>query len=177
MASSVNRVAAPSITNECVWDGLAQSLRRVTVQIFGRGGNHGAGIVWRSDGMIVTNAHVVSGTSMIRLAILRIPVRALEGAQRRDSTLRTGEVVVAVGHPLGDIGAVSFGIVHAAPSRHLIEADIRLLPGNSGGPLADASGRVVGIHCMVANGMAVAVSTAPIERFLQKHLGSEEWTA
>lgn len=196
MASSVNRVAAPSITNECVWDGLAQSLRRVTVQIFGRGGNHGAGIVWRSDGMIVTNAHVVRGTSMIRLedgrthraelvaqdhrldlAILRIPVRALEGAQRRDSTLRTGEVVVAVGHPLGDIGAVSFGIVHAAPSRHLIEADIRLLPGNSGGPLADASGRVVGIHCMVANGMAVAVSTAAIERFLQKHLGSEEWTA
>lgn len=67
MASSVNRVAAPSTTNECVWDGLAQSLRRVTVQIFGRGGNHGAGIVWRSDGMIVTNAHVVRGTSMIRL--------------------------------------------------------------------------------------------------------------
>ena len=196
MASAVNRVAAPDITNGCVWDGLAQSLRRITVQIFGRGGQHGAGVVWRSDGLIVTNAHVLRGSSMIRfedgrtdraelvardyqldLAILRIPVRGLESAQGRDSTLRTGEVVFAVGHPLGERGAVSFGIVHAASSGHLIEADIRLLPGNSGGPLADASGRVVGINCMVANGMAVAVSTAAVERFLQKHLGSAERTA
>ncbi len=75
---------------------------------------------------------------------------------------------MAVGHPLGEAGAVSLGIVHTASSGPLIEADIRLSPGNSGGPLADAEGHVVGINCMVANGMGIAVSTAAIQRFLQE---------
>lgn len=196
MASAVNRVAPPGIISKCAWDDLAQSLRRVTVQIFGHAGHHGAGTVLRSDGVIVTNAHVVNGFSMVRLqdgrschaafvagdrrldlAVLRIPLRGLESAQRRDSSsLRAGEVVVAIGHPLGETGAVSFGIVHAAPLGDLVEADIRLWPGNSGGPLADASGRIVGINCMVANGMGVAVSTAAIQRFLRQHAAAVEGT-
>lgn len=103
------------------------------------------------------------------LAALRIPVHGIEHARLRDSrTLRTGEVVVAVGHPMGEAGAVSFGIVHAASRGPWIEADIRLAPGNSGGPLAEASGNVVGINCMVRNGMGVAISTAAIERFLRE---------
>lgn len=121
-------------------------------------------------------AELVARDHRLDLAILRIPVSALESAKRRHSTLRTGEVVVAVGHPPGEAGAVSFGIVHAAPRGHLIEADIRLLPGNSGGPLADASGRVVGLNFMVANGLAVAVSTAAIERFLKEQPGRQEGT-
>ena len=187
MASSVNRVVPASITTESLWDQVAEALRRVTVQIFGRAGNHGAGVVWSSDGLIVTNAHVVNGTSMVRLhdgrtcraelvrkdrnadlAVLRIPVVGIECAKLRDSqSLRTGEVVVAVGHPMGEAGAVSLGIVHRAAPGTLIEADIRLAPGNSGGPLADAAGHVVGINCMVANGMGIAISTAAIQRFLE----------
>jgi serine protease Do len=183
----MNRVVAPSITTEGLWQQVAEALQRVTVQVVGPAGNHGAGVVWSSDGVIVTNAHVVGGTSIVRLhdgrtyraelvpkdrkadlAMLRIPGVGIECAKLRDSrTLRTGEVLVAVGHPLGETGAVSLGIVHTASSGSLIEADIRLEPGNSGGPLADVEGHVVGINCMVANGMGIAISTEAIQRFLQ----------
>ena len=187
MASAVNRVVRESITTESLGDQLSEALQRVTVQIFGPAGNHGAGVVWSGDGLIVTTAHVVHGTSMVRLhdgrtcraellrmdrnadlAVLRIPVGEIECAKLRESqTLRTGEVVMAVGHPMGEAGAVSLGIVHRAAPGSLIEADIRLAPGNSGGPLADAAGYVVGINCMVANGMGVAISTAAVQRFLE----------
>jgi serine protease Do len=89
----------------------------------------------------------------------------------RDSrTLRIGEIVVAVGHPMGETGAVSLGIVHRISRADLVEADIRLAPGNSGGPLADASGKVVGINCMVANGMGVAIAAAAVGQFVQRTL-------
>ena len=194
MASAVNRVVAESITTESFGVQVAEALRRVTVQIFGPAGNHGAGVVWSSDGLIVTTAHVVNGASMVRLhdgrtcraelvrkdrnadlAVLRIPVVGIECAQLRESqTLRTGEVVLAVGHPLGEAGAVSLGIVHRAATASLIEADIRLSPGNSGGPLADAAGQVVGINCMVANGMGIAISTVAIQRFLEVNPAAAE---
>jgi serine protease Do len=187
VASAVDRFLPASINTENLSDQVAEALRRVTVQIFGPTGNRGAGVIWSSDGLIVTNAHVVNGTSMVRLhdgrtcraelvrkdrdadlALLRISVVGIESARLRDTqTLRTGEVVVAVGHPMGEAGAVSLGIVHRASPGALIEADIRLVPGNSGGPLADASGHVVGINCMVANGMGVAISTAAIQQFLE----------
>jgi len=196
MAIVVNRVAPAGIRTECAGDDVVRELRLVTVQIFGQPGFQGAGVVWRNDGLVVTNAHVVNGASMIRLhdgrtcraelvardgridlAILRIPIGGLRGARVRDSSsLRVGEMVVAVGHPMGEAGAVSLGMVHAASRGHLIEADIRLLPGNSGGPLADASGHVIGINCMVANGMGVALSTAAIEQFLQERFAIVEGT-
>jgi serine protease Do len=190
MTSTVNRVVAASITTESRWDDLAEALRRVTVQIIGSAGNHGAGVVWKGDGLIVTNDHVVSGVPLIRLhdgrtcpaelirrdrrsdlALLRIPIGGLTSAKLRDSrTLRPGEMVVAVGHPMGEAGAVSLGIVHRISRENLVEADIRLAPGNSGGPLADAAGNVVGVNCMVVHGMGVAISTAAIEQFLQRAL-------
>src|SRR6266852_2014148 len=173
----MNQIVPTSITTESLWDQVAEALRRVTVQIFGPAGNHGAGVVWSSDGLIVTNAHVVNGSSMVRfhggrtcpaelvrknrnadLAVLSIPLVGIDCAKLRDSrTLRACEVVVAVGHPMGETGAVSLGIVHTASPGTLIEADIRLAPGNSGGPLADATGHVVGINCMVASGMGIAI--------------------
>jgi serine protease Do len=192
--SAVNRVAPVSITNESRWDDIAQALRHVTVQIFGTAGNHGAGVVWRSDGLIVTNAHVVNGISMVRLqdgrsyraelirkdlqtdlALLLIPVRGLAAAKLRDArTLRIGEMVVAVGHPRGEAGAVSLGMVHRSSRGNMVEADIRLAPGNSGGPLADASGKVVGINCMVAHGMGVAIATTAVEQFVQPSVVAKE---
>src|SRR5204863_7755459 len=92
---------------------------------------------------------------------------------RDGSTLRIGELVVAVGHPRGIRGAAAMGIVHAlgprdAPGhRRWIRADVRLAPGNSGGPLADASGRVVGVNTMVAHGLGLAIPSSAVERFLE----------
>jgi serine protease Do len=85
-------------------------------------------------------------------------------------------MVMAIGHPIGEAGAVSIGIVHGASRGHLIEADIRLLPRDSGGPLADVSGRVVSINSMVANGTGVATSTAAVEQFLEERLTHVEGT-
>jgi serine protease Do len=83
-----------------------------------------------------------------------------------------GELVLAVGNPLGFVGALSTGIIHAAGSvRGLgmsswLQADVQLAPGNSGGPLADAQGRVLGINTMVAGGLALAIPSNDVSRFL-----------
>ncbi len=114
------------------------------------------------------------------------------------SALRVGELVLAVGNPFGREGAVTSGIVaarapvdpdldiepaeedeHPDRSRYgrgrwqlpdvvLIQADISLYPGNSGGPLADARGRVVGINTMVGGGLAFAIPSRTVQNFLQE---------
>lgn len=189
MARALNRVSTASITSESLWSEVADRLRRVTVRIVGRESN-GAGIVWNTEGLIVTNAHVVNEVALIRLhdrrvfdaelilrdrtrdlAALRIRARALECAELRDSaTLRPGELVIAVGHPMGATGAISTGIVHSTSPGAWIQTDARLAPGNSGGPLADSAGRVVGINCMVVDGMGVAISTTTVQQFLRRAL-------
>ncbi len=79
---------------------------------------------------------------------------------------------MALGNPLGWVGALAFGVVHEVPRSprtgdpRWIRADIRLAPGNSGGPLADARGRVVGINTMVAGGVGVAIPVSTVARFL-----------
>jgi serine protease Do len=82
-----------------------------------------------------------------------------------------GELVVAVGNPLGFVGALTTGVVHA-PTRRWVHADVRLAPGNSGGPLADARGRVIGINTMIAGGLALAVPSNSVTRFLRR--GAED---
>jgi len=188
---------------------LTETLQRSTVQIYSRGAGAGSGVIWRSDGLIVTNAHVVPGASAIveladgrrfeaqvtqrddqprrhrsfrrDLAALRIAATDLPAVAVRyvnlgteSDELRVGDLVFAVGYPLGQVGALTMGIVHSASSQPWIQADIRLAPGNSGGPLADAQGRVVGINTMIINGVAFAIPSDAIESFLQgkrSHLG------
>src|SRR5204862_1093735 len=71
------------------------------------------------------------------------------------------------------VGALSTGVVHALGSlrglgaRNWVQADVRLAPGNSGGPLADAQGRVIGINTMVAGGLALAVPSNTVAHFLR----------
>ena len=107
------------------------------------------------------------------LAALTLDAAGLPAAEIGDSVvLRVGELVIAVGCPWGMAGALSAGVVHAVGSRDTggdtwVRADVRLAPGNSGGPLADARGRVVGINSMIANGLALAVPSGVVERFLQ----------
>jgi serine protease Do len=88
--------------------------------------------------------------------------------------LRVGEMVVAVGHPLGVDGALSVGVVHAVPNDadSWLRTDIRLAPGNSGGPLATLDGDVVGINCMIVRGLGIAVPTVVAERFVHHALSS-----
>ena len=166
---------------------VARSLQASTVRVedpHGRGA--GSGVVWQRDGLIVTNAHVVRGrTATVRfadgrheraelerrddardLAALRIggtPRAAV--TSREAATLRPGELVVAVGNPLGLVGALTAGIVQRNNARWVV-ADVRLAPGNSGGPLADAAGRVVGINSMVAGGLAFAVPSEAVAAFV-----------
>jgi len=173
---------------------IAERLRRSTVQVFHdprRGG--GSGIIWSAEGVILTNAHVARGSSAQvelwdgrrlearvtsrdprrDLAALRIAATNLEAAQPGDSSsLRPGEVVIAVGSPLGFAGALSSGVVHSIGPlpgmgrQDWIRADVQLAPGNSGGPLSNAQGRVVGINTAIVNGLGVAVPANAAAGFL-----------
>lgn len=173
---------------------MAERLRQSTVHVrSGRQGS-GSGVIWRADGLIVTNAHVARGpragiefwdgraveaeviaTDPQRdLAALSVPVDNLPAAPVADSSgLRVGQLVVAMGNPLGLSGALTVGIIHAiAPvedgrEQTWVQADVHLAPGNSGGPLADVLGRVVGINSMVAGDLGLAVPANDVVRFLQ----------
>jgi serine protease Do len=172
---------------------VAEALRRTTVQVGSSGRGFGSGVILSADGLIITNAHVVqSSHAQVKLwdgrtldavvtsrdltrdlAALLASGSGLPAATMADSSkARVGELVLAVGNPLGFVGALSTGIIHAAgPVRGLgtnswLQADVKLAPGNSGGPLADAQGRVLGINTMVAGGLALAIPSNDVARFL-----------
>jgi serine protease Do len=142
---------------------------------------------------VVTNAHVVHGGRVNvqlwdgrefeaaissrdprrDLAQLRIDAANLPAASAGDSSeLRPGEIAIAIGNPMGFVGALATGVIHAVgPLRGLgpqswVQADVRLAPGNSGGPLANAHGRVVGINTMVAGRLALAIPSNAVRDFL-----------
>jgi serine protease Do len=157
----------------------------------------GSGTIWQPDGLIVTNNHVVRGdeasvalrsgrrldaTVVARdpdhdLASLRVQAANLPAIVPGDSArTHVGQWVLAVGNPMGMRGVVTAGIITgvgqvAGPDRtwldDMIQADVMLAPGNSGGPLADGGGRVLGINSMVAaSGLALAIPTHVVEQFL-----------
>ena len=153
----------------------------------------GSGVVLSHDGFIITSAHVVARAARVRasfvdgseydaeivgsdplsdLAVLRAAAARLTPVELGDaSTLRVGQLVVAVGNPRGFDASVTAGVVSALgrslPTRagrvvdNVIQTDAALNPGNSGGALADGSARVVGINTAVAGvglGLAVPVN-------------------
>lgn len=176
---------------------VVDRLRDSVVSIEARGG-FGAGVVWRSDGWILTNDHVVQrqestvtfrngkrtlGRLVARdrehdLALLKVESANLLPLARGDArSMRTGEALIAVGHPLGLREAASFGIVSAKGGsswtgtslENMLQADISLAPGNSGGPLVNASGELVGIASMVLSpGIALAIPTHVAETFVRE---------
>jgi serine protease Do len=172
---------------------IAERLRRSTVLIRAGDRGNGSGIIWSSDGTIVTNAHVAqrrqlrvqlwdgrefNATLATRhshydLAALHIDATHLNAASAADSSrVRAGELAIAIGNPLGFVGALTTGVVHAVgPIRGLglhpwVQSDVHLAPGNSGGPLADARGRVIGINTMAAGRLAFAIPSNTIAGFL-----------
>jgi serine protease Do len=173
-------------------ESAAERLRDATVRIRCNRTSAGAGVVWSNDGLIVTNAHVaMERTGEVRLAdgrtttgevvasdpwrdlaALRVPLATPPPPVRGDDTMRAGDLVLAFGHPLGWDNAVSIGVLHATerigglgPPRWL-RADVRLMPGNSGGPLADADGRLIGLNALVSRGLAFAVPTEAVDALL-----------
>jgi serine protease Do len=172
---------------------IAEQLRRSTVLIHSGGRGSGSGVLWSSDGVVVTNAHVIRGARVnvqlwdgrefeaaVRsrdprrdLAQLHINAADLPAATAGDSSeLRPGELAIAIGNPMGFVGALATGVIHAVgPLRGLgqqawVQADVRLAPGNSGGPLADAYGRTMGINTMVAGRLALAIPSNALRDFL-----------
>ena len=164
----------------------------------GWGGGAGSAVVFTPDGYLLTSAHVVAaapgGTAtfvdgtelgfdvvgrdpLSDLAVVRATGGGLAAAPLGDADrLRVGQLVVAIGNPLGFAGSVTAGVVSALgrslaardgrASRlveNVIQTDASLNPGNSGGALADGRGRVVGINTAVAGiglGLAVPINTA-----------------
>ena len=118
------------------------------------------------------------------LALLKIEAReVLRPIVRSDSRqLRVGQFVLAVGHPWGLAGSASAGIVTSLgciPLRwrrgavEVIRTDAKLAPGNSGGPLLDAHGQVIGINSMVMGGdQGVAIPIHVVEKFIMQRIGA-----
>ena len=165
----------------------------------GRAQGGGSGVVIAPDGYLLTSAHVVDGAGMgviasfpdgrsleaevvgsdplSDLAVIRTVGGDLPAAELGDAgELRVGQLVVAIGNPLGFTGSVTAGVVSAlgrslptsARGRlveNVIQTDAALNPGNSGGALADGLGRVVGINTAVAGvglGLAVPIDSATL---------------
>lgn len=175
---------------------VAERLRRSTVQVFSaKSRSGGSGVIWRADGLIITNAHVArsfnnevelwdgrrlearitSYDPRRDLAVLRVPESGLPTATAGDSTmLRAGELAIAIGSPLGFSGALTTGVIHsvgAVPGmgrRKWVRATVRLAPGNSGGPLANAEGHVIGINTAIAHGLGLAVPSRDVTDFLRQ---------
>ncbi len=159
----------------------------------GRGA--GSGVVIAPDGYVLTNSHVVERADAVRvglsdgrrvegrvvgrdpstdLAVLRIGAEGLVAAELGDSDrLRVGQLVIAIGNPLGFQSTVTTGVVSALgrtldgrdgrPIENVIQTDAALDPGSSGGPLVDTRARVVGINTAVivgAHGIGFAVPSS-----------------
>ena len=180
------RTAMPSVVNIYT----AKAVPRARGGPFGPPGDYGegapatasslgSGVIWRADGYIVTNNHVVDGADEIAvviagraplparvvgtdpesdLAVLKVNATGLAAIQRGGSShLDVGDVVLAIGNPYGVGQTVTQGIVSATGRNHLgintfenfIQTDAAINPGNSGGALVDTRGRLAGINTAI----------------------------
>ncbi len=188
---------------------------------FGRGIENvplgtGTGFVWDSDGHVVTNFHVVQGSTSIRvvmhdqtsymadyvggsarhdLAVLRIdaPADSLRRVRLGDSDrVRVGQSVYAIGNPFGLSATLTTGIISALNRRiegltgdiieDVIQIDAAINRGNSGGPLLDSRGRLIGINSQIASpsgtsaGVGFAIPVNTVIRVVPQLIADGEYT-
>lgn len=174
--------------------GIARDVSPAVVSISRRGAS-GSGVIVEKDGLILTNAHVVGNAREVQvtladgrrldarvlgrdpavdIAVLRVNGRNLPFATPGDSDeLRAGQLAVVIGNPLGLDRTVTTGVISAVDRSPrgtgldgLIQTDAAIHPGNSGGPVLDSNGRVVGIATMILSspgggiGFAVPINLA-----------------
>ena len=176
---------------------LVERVMPSLVIVRGRRYGAGAGIVWDAHGLILTNSHVVGRHTPIvvlqndgeyesrliardpdvDLALLSIEATGLRPLELAPVPPRVGEMVFAFGHPWGQRNTVTRGIVSArvtAQNRRgdkvpIVRSDTPLAPGNSGGPLVNAKGEVVGINAMIVGGdQSVSIAASVVNEFISK---------
>ena len=176
---------------------LVQQVLPSLVVVRGHRFGAGSGIIWDANGLILTNNHVVGRHTPIvmlqddgeyesklvardpdvDLALLSIDVTGLTSLQPASVSPRVGEMVFAFGHPWGQRNTVTRGIVSAlvtAQNRRgdklpIVRSDAPLAPGNSGGPLVNARGEVVGINAMIIGGdQSVSIAASVATEFVKK---------
>lgn len=180
-----------------VIDELVQQVMPSLVIVRGHRYGAGAGIVWDASGLILTNNHVVGRRTPVvilqndgeyesrllardpdvDLALLKIEATDLTPLKPISGSPRVGEMVFAFGHPWGQRNTVTRGIVSAltfAQNRRgdklpIVRSDVPLAPGNSGGPLVNASGEVIGINAMIVGGdQSVSIAASVANDFVKK---------
>ena len=181
-------------------DGLVRFVRPSLVIVNGQRFGYGAGFIWAAEGLILTNAHVVQRHApLVRLdderefegrlverdkevdlALLEIDARGLPAIRIAQVLPRVGEMVFTFGHPWGQRGYVSGGIVSAIAmartrgrrgSFPVIRSDAPLAPGNSGGPLVNGAGELVGVNAMIVGGdQSISIPATVAHDFVQAAL-------
>jgi len=180
-----------------VIDDLVQQVMPSLVIVRGHRYGAGAGIVWGAKGLILTNNHVVGRRDPIiilqndreyqsrliardpevDLALLSIDATDLTPLKPAPVPPRVGEMVFAFGHPWGQRNTVTRGIVSALVHAHnrrgdklpVVRSDVPLAPGNSGGPLVNAKGEVVGINAMIVGGdQSVSIAASVADDFVKR---------
>jgi serine protease Do len=184
-----------------VIDDLVQRVLPSLVIVRGHRFGAGSGIVWDANGLILTNNHVVGRRTPVvvlqddleyesrliardpdvDLALLSIDATSLTPLQPASAPPRVGEMVFAFGHPWGQRNTVTRGIVSAlvtAQNRRgdtlpVVRSDAPLAPGNSGGPLVNAKGEVVGINAMIIGGdQSVSIAASVAKDFVKKAISN-----
>lgn len=169
------------------------------VEIHGRRFGAGAGVIWDGNGLILTNNHVIGRSAHyvllpdqreyeaqvlardadIDLALLKIDAHQLTPVQPAIGLPRVGEIVFALGHPWGQRGYLTHGVVSAivnAQTAHrrdvtLIRTDVPLAPGSSGGPLINSLGQVTGINAMIVGGdQSLSIPITLIQEFVGERI-------
>jgi serine protease Do len=186
--------------------GIVAEVCRSVVQVRDEARGAGAGTIWHADGLIVTNAHVarhgplkvalydgrvlpaqlIARDDARDLAALSIDARDLPTIRVGSSrALHAGQWVMSLGHPWGVLNAASGGVVIGSrvpelpdADADLVVCDLHLRPGNSGGPLFDAQGRLVGVNTLITSpSVGVAVGVDAVKAFLKGALGSFDLSA
>jgi serine protease Do len=182
--------------------GFLNAVSASVVQVRDESRGAGAGTIWHSDGLIVTNAHVVhQGPLKVALydgrvldaqllardeqhdlAALCVKANDLPTIQIGSTRgLHPGQWVMALGHPWGVANAATSGVLIGvgrqpelpSASEDWVVADLHLRPGNSGGPLIDSQGRIIGVNTLITGpNVGVAVSVDVVKEFLREALGS-----